>query len=281
VTARDGGSENFNGSDTIKVCSYNIHKGFCAANRKYLLERLRQAIRIVHADIFFLQEVVGENHRMARRVSDWNLEAQFEYLADSVWQHYSYGKNAVYDHGHHGNAILSKYPIEQWENINLSQKVPFSHRGALHSVVTNANSGSKLHLFCVHLGLISRERKLQAHLLIDAVNKLTGENDAVVIAGDFNDWNHRITPVLERELGVREIHCTRQRSTFNFPRSYKHFKSNISPPTFPARFPMLSVDRIYYRNLNLENSKVLKGEPWNSLSDHCALFAEFSFPASN
>ena len=50
-------SENFN---ELRVCTYNIHKGFCAANIRPILQELRHAIRTVDADLVFLQEVVGE-----------------------------------------------------------------------------------------------------------------------------------------------------------------------------------------------------------------------------
>ncbi len=39
------------------------------------------------------------------------LDSQFAFLADEIWPHFAYGKNAIYSAGHHGNAILSKHPI--------------------------------------------------------------------------------------------------------------------------------------------------------------------------
>ena len=77
------------------------------------------------ADLVFLQEVVGE--RLSAVTNTANLEKQgnsypqFEYLADEVWPHHAYGRNAIYQKGHHGNAILSKNPFLGWDNVNVSQ----------------------------------------------------------------------------------------------------------------------------------------------------------------
>ncbi len=54
-------------SEIIKVLSYNVHKGFCASNRRFLLDEIRDNIRQVDADLVFLQEVVGENQRHAQQ----------------------------------------------------------------------------------------------------------------------------------------------------------------------------------------------------------------------
>ena len=96
----------------LRVCSYNIHKGFCAVNIRPILQNLRHAIRTIDADLVFLQEVVGErlsslddNNKQGETTNSY---PQFEYLADEVWPHHAYGRNAIYQKGHHGNAILSK-----------------------------------------------------------------------------------------------------------------------------------------------------------------------------
>src|SRR5665648_80499 len=99
----------------LKILSYNIHKGFSLGNRAYVLEKMRLALRDIDADIIFLQEVIGTGHEK-HNIPEWNSTIQFEYLAHSVWEHFAYGKNAVYTKGHHGNAILSKFPIIEWSN---------------------------------------------------------------------------------------------------------------------------------------------------------------------
>src|SRR5713101_8281303 len=95
---------------TVDVATYNIHKGFSHFNRRMTVHELRDRLKGLGADIVFLQEVVGRNLRHARRHKDWPTEPQHEFLADHVWTDFAYGKNAVYDEGHHGNAILSRFP---------------------------------------------------------------------------------------------------------------------------------------------------------------------------
>src|SRR5688572_5488862 len=134
----------------LRVLSYNIHKGFSTANTDFVLERIKQSIELVHAEIVFLQEVVGQHERY-----DF---AQFEYLADRLWPHYAYGRNSVYAEGHHGNAILSKHPIKLVENIDVSTN-RFERRGILHATVSLDDRGPELHLLCLHFDLFENGRK--------------------------------------------------------------------------------------------------------------------------
>lgn len=238
----------------LRVCSYNIHKGFNAINSRFLLNNIRQAIQLSHADIVFLQEVIGENHRHADIYDDWIPEAQFEFLADTVWPHHAYGRNAIYDHGHHGNAILSRIPLLEHQNYDLSL-LPRSHRGVLHT-----RTAEKVHLFCLHFGLLSQERQMQTQRLIRIIDRCTRLGEAVIIAGDFNDWNNRLSKQLKEALDLEDA------------LSIQYGKP---PATFPAIKPLLPVDRIYFRGLKLINAEVLMGHPWNKLSDHCAVVADF------
>ncbi|RYF31836.1 MAG: EEP domain-containing protein, partial [Comamonadaceae bacterium] len=44
--------------------------------------------------------------------------------------------------------------------------------------------------------------------------------------------------------------------------------------TFPSRFPLLPLDRIYVRNAGVHSPVVLPRRPWSHLSDHAPLVAE-------
>jgi endonuclease/exonuclease/phosphatase family metal-dependent hydrolase len=46
------------------------------------------------------------------------------------------------------------------------------------------------------------------------------------------------------------------------------------PPTYPSRYPVLKLDRIYARGLEPRAGDVLKSAPWDNLSDHSPLYAE-------
>ena len=104
----------------FKVLTVNVHKGFTTFNRRFMLHELREAVRGVAADLVFLQEVQGSHQRHAQRVANFPQVPHYEFLADTIWSQYAYGRNAVYDNGDHGNALLSKFPITHYENHDIS-----------------------------------------------------------------------------------------------------------------------------------------------------------------
>ena len=118
----------------LRVLTVNTHKGFTALNRRFVLPELREAMRSTSADLVFLQEVVGEHERHSSRYNDWPQTSQYEFLADSMWSDFAYGRNAVYPDGHHGNALLSKYPIREYRNLDVSITGP-ERRGLLHCIL--------------------------------------------------------------------------------------------------------------------------------------------------
>src|SRR5690348_17238860 len=102
---------------SLKVLTYNIHKGFSTTRLRFVLHDIKTAINTLNPDLIFLQEIQGEHIKRATRIKKWPELTQFEFLAEAFWPHHAYGKNAIYKSGHHGNAILSKYPVIAWENI--------------------------------------------------------------------------------------------------------------------------------------------------------------------
>jgi len=244
---------------SIKVLTYNIHKGFSATNFRFVLHEIKNSLRHIDADIVFLQEVHGERNISKNRFDDWPNNRQFEFLADQVWHHHAYGKNVIYKSGHHGNAILSKYPFVEWENINVSL-LRSASRSLLHGTIQLPIINQKIHIICVHFGLFGLERERQLSTLAKRINSHVPSNEPLIIAGDFNDWRGRAEYHLHQDLGVQEV----------FKNTYGSYAR-----TFPAWLPVLSMDRIYYRGLNVVDCNPLYGQPWHRLSDHTPLLAEF------
>lgn len=244
----------------IRVLSYNIHKGFSTGNRNFVLRKLREAIRTVQADLVFLQEVLGHHEVHGKRVIDWPTRPQFEFLADEMWPHFAYGKNAVYTAGHHGNAILSKYPISFWENIDVSTN-RLERRGLLHVVIEIPHKRKPLHAICVHLGLLETERQTQIRRLCDRIESMVPHDEPLVIGGDFNDWRIQITRPLKKLVEVQEV--------------FEELRGSHAR-TFPSWLPALKLDRIYYRGLRARDGQTLVGPPWSQLSDHAALYADLT-----
>ncbi|MBS0358473.1 MAG: endonuclease/exonuclease/phosphatase family protein [Proteobacteria bacterium] len=244
----------------IHALTYNIHKGFTPANIRFRLPKMCEAIAEVDSDIVFLQEVQGAHKRKEKRIEDWPDPNQFEYLAKELGPHYVYGKNAIYQSGHHGNAILSKYPFAASENISLSH-VTRASRGLLHGIITIPEFNKPIHSICIHLGLFKTERQEQLIALSERIALSVPQNEPLIIAGDFNDWREVASEHLEQELGLSEVFKTMDG---------EHAK------TFPAWSPKLPTDRIYFRGLNLVDGKCLKQKHWKTLSDHLPLHATFS-----
>jgi endonuclease/exonuclease/phosphatase family metal-dependent hydrolase len=238
----------------LRVLTYNMHKGFCFYSRQYVLRELREAIRSVDADVVFLQEVMGVH---PARVAVTNLGPQFEFLADELWPHFAYGKNAVYSDGHHGNAILSKFPLLAFENINVSTN-PLERRGLLHAKI-QPQDGNQVDLLCLHLDLTQRGRVQQLEHLVDRVTQHVSRGSPLVIAGDFNDWRQKMTDPLADRLNLIEAGV---------------IWNGQHAPTFPSWRPFLGLDRIYLRNFKVHDFAVLSGAMWRKLSDHAAVVAE-------
>ena len=131
-------------------------------NRRFVLPALRDAMRAVKADVVFLQEVQGSGGSRDR--SDGVGESHYEFLADEVWPQFAYGRNAVYPEGHHGNAVLSKYPIVRHENHDVSID-GHEGRGLLHCTLLPPAVASPVHAICVHLGLSEAHRRRPVELL--------------------------------------------------------------------------------------------------------------------
>lgn len=243
----------------LKILTLNTHKGFTSFNRRMVLHELREAVRGTSADIVFLQEVIGTHVEWSARYAEWPSTTQYEFLADQIWHDYAYGQNAVYPEGHHGNALLSKFPILRHENHDVSVNGPEERRGLLHCVLRLPGNAPELHAICVHLGLRARHRHSQLDLLCRLVERAVPEHAPLIIAGDFNDWR------VEAHRWLRR--CARLREAFVETRG-------SAARSFPARFPLLKLDRVYVRNVRIRHQAVLALRPWSHLSDHAGLLVE-------
>lgn len=242
----------------LTVMTVNIHKGFTALNRKFMLPELRDAVRKVGADVVFLQEVLGTHEGHGKKIRGWPDAPMYEFLADSIWPQFAYGQNMVYPKGHHGNAVMSKFPIVEYQNHDVSIAGP-EKRGLLHCVLEVPNVPQPVHVICVHLGLAEAHRQHQLDLLCQITHVEVPPDAPLIVAGDFNDWRKRANDKLWKEAGLREIFVT----------AYGE-----AAKTFPSIFPVLSLDRIYVRNCSVHLPVVLPRKPWSHLSDHAPLVAE-------
>ncbi|MFZ6798695.1 endonuclease/exonuclease/phosphatase family protein [Undibacterium sp. Di24W] len=261
----------------LRIATYNIHKGVTAFGRKTRIHELKEAIKTLDADIVFLQEVQGQHDHHAKRHDTWPSQAQHEFLAGDTHQ-CVYGMNAVYEHGHHGNALLSRLPIKTSTNRDISDHA-YEQRGILHVVVQIAEL--EAHCFVIHLGLFAASRRRQVQALIQQIKEHVPPQSPLIIAGDFNDWSQRLSHTLYKELNVIEAFDSAPQ--LGIEQLAPKFKlrgiglgQNAHARTFPAGLPWLSLDRIYLRGFKVEHARVMQGGSWKTLSDHVPLSVDLS-----
>jgi endonuclease/exonuclease/phosphatase family metal-dependent hydrolase len=239
----------------LRIATWNIHKGVTGIGpaKRLQIHDIGHAVEQFDADLVCLQEVRRVHRREQKRFARWPDQPQADFLAPEGYEAV-YRSNAFTRHGEHGNALLSRWPVLEWQHRDVSDH-RFEQRGLLHAQVQVEQR--LVHVIVVHLGLIHAGRERQVAQIGSYVQREIPPGAALVIAGDFNDWGERLHKPLA-ELGLR---------TFD----------SVRLPTFPSRLPLLHMDRIYVRGLQLRSAHVPHGPAWWRMSDHLPLIAEFSF----
>ncbi|MCA9217920.1 MAG: endonuclease/exonuclease/phosphatase family protein [Planctomycetales bacterium] len=236
----------------FRLMTYNIHKGIGGIDRRYDLQRIVDVIRYYHPDIVFLQEV-DEGVERSRR------DRQVELLAAELdFEHFTYQNNVAVRNGHYGNAILSRYPLG--EQLDLDLKVSLKKRRRALITRTEIQNGRASHtmLLCnAHLGLSGFERSVQIKRIL-TLDELEELSIPVIVGGDFNDVWAEHGRKLMFPLGFECAVCDAK--------------------TFPAAFPVRSLDAIYYRGeLKLLESFTGRTKLARQASDHLPVIADFEF----
>ncbi|MCX7897152.1 MAG: endonuclease/exonuclease/phosphatase family protein [Rhodocyclaceae bacterium] len=248
----------------LTIATWNIHKGLSQFNRRLTVHELRERLRQIDADIVFLQEVQGAHAGHAARHENWPQVPQHEFLAEGVWPNHAYGRNVAHDLGHHGNAILSRFPILQSRRHDIT-RLRFEKRGLLFCEIDVPGISRPLACICAHLSLFGRSRRRQYEMLARFIAENVDPESPLVVAGDFNDWGGVAQRAFAPHLGLVEV-----------------FAHQMAKPTksFPAALPMLRLDRIYVRGLAPLSCTVHSGPAWAALSDHAALSARIGMLTS-
>lgn len=241
----------------IRLLTYNIHKAIGGVDRKYDLDRIASTLDHYQPDIALLQEVDAGVPRS-------NFDVQIEELADRLnFTHWAYQANVRLTRGHYGNAILTRFPIrDQWD-VDLTIPLKKRRRALVAKVVVPLPGQDRTIFLCnLHLGLAGFERVLQLRKLMswEHLRHLHHETPAIV-GGDFNDvWGS-----LSRRVMV--------------PHGFRTVSRNTR--TFPAILPLRSLDAIYYRgDVHLQKSFAGHTAISRHASDHLPLIADLELRTS-
>ncbi len=238
----------------FRLITYNIHKGIGGVDRKYRPDRVIATLRHYAPDVLLLQEVDEDAPRSRH-------DRQAELLSDALGlPHRVYQPNVQRKVGRYGNAILSRFPLTDVRDIDLT--IPFKKRRralVAHCRVRHEQQTRTLLLLNVHLGLAGFERTIQLRRLLtsDTVRHARADT-GVIIAGDYNDvWGTLGKRVLE-PAGFKAA-CRRRK-------------------TFPAVLPIRPLDRVYYRgDLAVDRSFASRMLLARQASDHLPLVVDFQF----
>ncbi|MCK4838308.1 MAG: endonuclease/exonuclease/phosphatase family protein [Desulfobulbaceae bacterium] len=248
----------------FRVLSYNIHRAI-GMDRRFRPERIAEILAHHKADIVLLQEVdVG-----VPRSRKLNLARELAEMLD--YPHYAVGLNVQLKTGMYGNATLSRFPIINERNIDLT----IEHRKARGCLFTEleipVDNGHQLSLpvFNLHLGLSFKERPQQIGRLVHTEEfvKLNAETPCLV-GGDFNDWWSRLAPIFTEIL---DFGCATNHSG-----GYQDAMF-----TFPSFSPANGLDKIFHRgNLHLLSCKCCRLNIAKIASDHLPVIANFQIENS-
>lgn len=232
----------------VAVASYNIHRCY-GRDGRYDPARIRKVLRQLGAQVIALQEV--ELLHDAPGLLDFFCEG-------SSWRSI-HGLTMTRANGEYGNALLTSLPVQSVGRIDLSQP-GFEQRGALR--IGLEHHGVRLNVVATHLGLRGRERVLQVKHLLKAIKPDDGapaDSAITVLMGDLNEWF----------WWGRARHQLRE-----------HFDDIDSAATFPARFPLFSLDRILVKPSGvLGEIKVIKNAITREASDHLPVVATLGLHA--
>ncbi len=230
----------------MRVATYNIH-GAVGLDRRRRPERIVEVIKSLDADIVGLQEVEGRRSRSRIDQAQHLGEALEDY-------HLVAGPLLLEGMGGYGNVLLSRHPVLEVER-RVYQRPGSQTRGLLDAVVAHPLFG-RLRVIVTHLEV--RNHRIRSTQLRELEALLTdGPDVPAVLMGDLNEWWSRRVALRSLDRTVRFLH---------------------SPATFPARLPILRLDRIGVRSLRSADpdgrARRIETRLTRIASDHLPLVAD-------
>ncbi len=161
---------------TLRVLTYNIHHGE-GLDGRLDLQRIAEAINRVNPDLVALQEV----DRGTKRSGQADEPA---ILADLTGMQVVFEKNIDYDGGDYGNAVLSRWPINDHVNHPLPSYYDGEQRGLLEVHIQWQDR--PITFFATHFDHRPDDAERLASVDFLRQQILKQSSNFIVVAGDLN-----------------------------------------------------------------------------------------------
>ncbi len=164
-------------SATLRVLTYNIHHGR-GTDGKFDYERMAKVISNLKPDVVALQEVDVKT----QRASGVDIAKE---LGGRLKMNHAFGNALYFSGGQYGEAILSRFPIDDAKAHHLPYRFGYEPRTALEVRVTPDNGIPEFIFVGTHLchqsSDIRTEQTRELNRIFTAQSELP-----IIMAGDFN-----------------------------------------------------------------------------------------------
>lgn len=160
----------------MKLLTFNVQHFRNYITREIDIDLFARTIKEINPDIICLNEVFGEG-------SNDIYGDQVKEIASKLDLNYFFGKAISIPKGNYGNAILSKYPIENQEIIPIPDPLTKNEDTYYETRILIKAKINNIYVFITHMGLAKDERINATKVLEKNINNLT---EPFVIMGDFN-----------------------------------------------------------------------------------------------
>jgi endonuclease/exonuclease/phosphatase family metal-dependent hydrolase len=225
----------------LRVMTYNIRHGL-GADGRVDLGRITEVIASYGPDVVGIQEV-----DVGRRRS--GLVDQGHELAQRLGMTVSF-QPCLTTEGEYGIATLSRITVRETRHISLPAKQRSEPRCALVTRLAWPDDASSIDIVNTHLSTHFFERKPQTAAIACELG-----GDHTIVVGDFNctPWS-----------GAYKQLCCGLTSATRFAR------------TWPAKLPVVPIDHILVRGLEVVRAGTWTAKPARVASDHLPVVAELA-----
>src|SRR5438552_10829018 len=160
----------------VRIVTYNIHRGR-GLDRRTKPDRITKVLAAIAPDIIALQEVIGPSHADPGHA---------ELIGAALGMGWVMASAREFRHHQFGNMVLSRFPIRDHAQVDLSWKTCEPRR--TQRVGIDIGASQLLHIYNVHLGTAFLERRYQAKRLASWIHDRRVSGPKLVL-GDFNEWS--------------------------------------------------------------------------------------------